>query len=71
MMGTREAPSRPERICILRHHISGVKTPFLHPKSALTPPEGTAAERRGGNVGFARAEWAGRLRIPSPAGFPQ
>lgn len=77
MMGTREAPFRPERICILPSshfgcktpgitpkrapmNVLGVKTPFLHPKSALTPPEGTAAERREGYVGFARAEWAGR-----------
>lgn len=71
MMGTREAPFRPERICILRHHISGVKTPFLHPKSALTPPRGPPQSGARGYVGFARAEWAGRLRIPSPAGFPQ
>lgn len=57
MMGTREAPFRPERICILPSshfgcktpgiapkrapmNVLGVKTPFLHPKSALTPPRG-------------------------------
>lgn len=52
-------------------NVLGVKTPFLHPKSALTPPEGTAAERREGVRGFREGRMGGKTpysftsRIPS------